>query len=117
MYDVIQNSLPEDFDSKENEARLIGFAAKEPERFQVPGSMEFMRYLKELGAKGSEVLVVGDGRAEIQAGVQMGAFVVSRLPEEAVYQRKLHESMGTDLIVVDYYDEKLYNCLADRVED
>ena len=143
-------------------------AKKDPESFQVPGSMEFMKFLKDNGVKnyfvtgavvekgmgmheeveglgykigegelveeiygstwtekipketvmkkllkelnieGKNVLVVGDGRAEIYAGAEMGALVLSRLPEAAEYQRKLHINLGTNVIVEDYLSDELY---------
>ena len=117
-------------------------AKKDPESFQVPGSVEFMKFLKDggvknffvtgavvekgmgmheeveglgykigdgelvedilgstwtekmpkemvmkklredLGVDGKNILVVGDGRAEILAGAEMGAVVISRLPNK-----------------------------------
>ena len=50
---------------------------------------------------------VGDGRSEIWAGAQMGAVMISRLPESAAYQRALHKSLGTNVIVADYTDPRL----------
>ena len=73
---------------------------------KMPKDMVMQRLLKELGVKGENVLVIGDGRAEIQAGVQMGAFVVSRLPENADFQRELHRKLGTDIIIKDFCDKE-----------
>lgn len=73
---------------------------------KMPKDMVMKKLLNELGVSGENVLVVGDGRAEIQAGVQMGAFVVSRLPENADYQRNLHKKLGTNIIVKDFCDEE-----------
>lgn len=146
----------------------LKLAKQNPKRFQVPGSMEFMKYLKEHGVKnyfvtgavvekgmgmceevetlgyrigpgeivediigstwsekmpkdmimkkickelqvdGKNVLVVGDGRAEISAGKEMGALMISRLPEEAAYQRNLHKLLGTNMIVEDYRSNELF---------
>ena len=73
---------------------------------------EIMRsLLRTLGATGSEVLVTGDGRSEIAAGVEMGAVTISRLNEDAVSQRKLHLSMGTNLIVRDFDDPAVLRML------
>ena len=58
--------------------------------------------LKDLNIKGENVLVIGDGRAEIQAGVEMGSYVVSRLPENADFQRELHKKLGTNMIIEDF---------------
>jgi phosphoglycolate phosphatase-like HAD superfamily hydrolase len=48
------------------------------------------------------VLIVGDGRSEIAAGVAMGAVTISRLPQDATRQRELHQELGTNIIVSDY---------------
>ena len=52
--------------------------------------------------------MVGDGRAEILAGAEMGALVISRLPKAAEYQRKLHNELGAHIIVQDYLSKDLY---------
>lgn len=143
-------------------------AKKDPESFQVPGSVEFMKFLKDggvknffvtgavvekgmgmheeveglgykigdgelvedilgstwtekmpkemvmkklredLGVDGKNILVVGDGRAEILAGAEMGAVVISRLPKQAEYQRKLHKELGANVIVEDYLNTDLF---------
>ncbi len=48
------------------------------------------------------VLVLGDGRTEIKAGVQMGCVTMSRLPPEARRQRQLHIALGTHYILPDF---------------
>lgn len=73
---------------------------------KMPKDMVMKKLLKELNIKGENVLVIGDGRAEIQAGVQMGAYVVSRLSENADFQRKLHKKLGTNIIIKDFCDEE-----------
>ena len=65
--------------------------------------------IRALGILGENVLVVGDGRAEIQAGVELGAVVISRLPQSAKYQRELHEKLGTNAIVEDFTDRNFYD--------
>lgn len=73
---------------------------------------EVMRELvKKLNISGENVLVVGDGRAEIQAGVELGAVVISRLPENAEYQRELHKKLGTNVIVADFTHKDFYGLL------
>ncbi len=68
-----------------------------------------MRQLAEgLGLTGKSILVVGDGRSEISAGVGMGAVCSSRLDETAAYQRKLHIRLGTNIMIADYTDTRLY---------
>ena len=75
---------------------------------KIPKEVVMKRLLKDLNAEGKNVLVVGDGRSEIYAGNEMGALVLSRLPEEAKYQRELHKELGSNIIVSDYLDEKLF---------
>ncbi len=50
------------------------------------------------------VLVIGDGRTEIKAGVDMGAVTISRLGPEASRQRELHVGFGTHYILPDFTD-------------
>lgn len=65
--------------------------------------------IKNLGISGENILVVGDGRAEIQAGVELGAVVISRLPQSAKYQRELHKKLGTNAIIEDFTDKDFYD--------
>lgn len=65
--------------------------------------------IKTLDICGENILVVGDGRAEVQAGVDLGAIVISRLPKCAEYQRKLHKKLGTNVIVEDFIDKEFYD--------
>ncbi|MBO5008165.1 MAG: HAD family hydrolase [Clostridia bacterium] len=74
---------------------------------KMPKDMVMKKLLKELDVDGKNVLVVGDGRAEIAAGALMGATVISRLPINADYQRNLHKELGSNIIVEDYTDERL----------
>ncbi len=75
---------------------------------KMPKDMIMKKLLKELGVKGENVLVVGDGRAEIAAGCEMGSLVISRIPKEAEYQRELHKKLGSNIIVADYLDKELF---------
>ena len=69
---------------------------------------EVMRdLLKRRAVDGREVLVIGDGRSEILAGVDLGAVTISRLPPAADRQRQLHHSFGTNYIVPDFTDPLL----------
>lgn len=139
-------------------------AWKHPERWMVPGSMEFIRYLyetgcvnyfvtgsviyeeggmyeevkalgfeigpgkmieslegsswdkkmpkdevmselfKERGIDPAKVVVIGDGRSEIKAGIDQGCVTISRLPENAKRLRELHIELGTNYIVPDFSD-------------
>lgn len=78
---------------------------------KIPKEGVMKRLLGELGADGKNILVVGDGRAEILAGVEMGAVVISRLPKSAAYQRKLHKELGSNIIVEDYLNKDLFEIL------
>lgn len=95
-YKIGKNELVED---------IIGSTWTE----KMPKDMVMKKLLKNLNIKGENVLVIGDGRAEIQAGVEMGAFVVSRLPKNADYQRNLHKKLGTDIIIKDFCDKDFLN--------
>lgn len=75
---------------------------------KLPKDVIMQRLAKQLGLSGAEVLVVGDGRSEISAGVGMGAVCISRLAETAVYQRRLHKQLGTNILIADYNDPRLY---------
>ena len=53
------------------------------------------------------VLIVGDGRTEIKAGVAMDCPTISRLPVDDERQRKVHGDLGVNYIVPDYTDPAL----------
>jgi len=55
----------------------------------------------------AHVLVLGDGRTEIKAGVDMGCVTMSRLPPGATRQRELHVALGTHYILPDYTSPRL----------
>ena len=154
LYETVLNGACRD--------RNTAAAREHPERWLVPGSMEFMRHLRDVGClnyfvtgaviysdggmyeevlalgfeigpgkmieslEGSSwdrklpkdevmrelcrregvdpvrVLVLGDGRTEIKAGVDMGCVTMSRLPRDAMRQRELHVELGTNVILPDY---------------
>lgn len=75
---------------------------------KMPKEMVMKKLREDLGVDGKNILVVGDGRAEILAGAEMGAVVISRLPKQAEYQRKLHKELGANVIVEDYLNEDLF---------
>lgn len=77
---------------------------------KLPKDMIMKKLLRMLGAKGEDVLVVGDGRAEIAASDEMGSVSISRLPKSAEYQRKLHVDLKTNIIVEDYLNDELKAC-------
>jgi phosphoglycolate phosphatase-like HAD superfamily hydrolase len=73
---------------------------------------EVMRgLLAELAVSGEHVLIVGDGRSEVQAGRAMGAVVLSRLDQDARRLRDLHRELGTNYIVSDYREPALERLL------
>lgn len=74
---------------------------------KIPKDEVMRRLVKELGIDGKNVLVIGDGRSEISAGVALGAVTVSILPESAKRQRELHCELGTNMIIPDYTAEDL----------
>ena len=78
---------------------------------KIPKEEVMKRLVKELKISGENVLVVGDGRSEITAGVSLGAVTVSILPREAKRQRELHRELGTNIIVCDYPCEDLYKII------
>lgn len=78
---------------------------------KIPKEEVMKRLVKELKISGENVLVVGDGRSEITAGVSLGAVTVSILPREAKRQRELHRELGTNMIVCDYTCEDLYKII------
>ncbi len=82
---------------------------------KIPKEAVMKKLREELNIDGKNVLVVGDGRAEIFAGREMGALVISRLPKEAEYQRKLHKDLGTNIIIEDYLSEELYEIFGQEM--
>ncbi len=74
---------------------------------KIPKDEVMRRLVKDLGIDGKNVLVIGDGRSEISAGVALGAVTVSILPENATRQRELHTELGTNMIISDYTSEDI----------
>lgn len=81
---------------------------------KVPKNVIMNQLLDKYGIKGENTMVVGDGRSEIQAGVDMGAFTMSRLCAHMQYQKQLHIRMGTNVIVEDFEHEDIYKILIAR---
>ena len=79
---------------------------------KIPKDEVMRRLAKELGIKGENILVVGDGRSEISAGVGLGAVTVSVLPENARRLRELHCELGTNMIISDYTSKDLCEILC-----
>lgn len=78
---------------------------------KIPKNVVMENLIKQLGLKAENILVVGDGRSEIFAGVELGALCISRLDDNAEAQRKIHENLGTNMIVKDWTDSALYDNL------
>lgn len=78
---------------------------------KIPKEEVMRRLVSELGISGKNVLVIGDGRSEITAGVSLGAVSVSILPHDALRQRELHKEIGTNMIVSDYTSPDLYKMI------
>ena len=74
---------------------------------KIPKDEIMANLLNKLHIEGKKVLVVGDGRSEIAAGIHMGALTVSRLPKNAARQRELHMALKTNLIIEDYLEKAI----------
>jgi len=76
---------------------------------------ELMRALcREYGYASDELLIVGDGRSEIAAAVELGAVALSRLNPDASKAREIHRALGTNLIVDDYSPELLKEFMLEK---
>lgn len=65
--------------------------------------LEIMKQLiRKKNLSPEEVLVIGDGRSEIAAGVELGCLTISRLDVQAVRAREIHRQLHTNLIIPDY---------------
>ena len=74
---------------------------------KIPKEEVMEQLLTKLNIKGENVLVIGDGRSEISAGVKMGAVTVSILPDSALRERELHRQIGTNIILPDYTSKEI----------
>ena len=72
---------------------------------KIPKDQIMEKLLQTLGADGKNVLVVGDGRSEISAGVKMGALCISRLEKADTFRRNLHKTLGSNIVVESYLEE------------
>ena len=65
--------------------------------------VDIMRNLaRKLGLDPKNILFVGDGRSEIDAGRSMGGITISRLPADAQRARTIHRSLKTNFILEQY---------------
>lgn len=78
---------------------------------RLPKNIIMNQICKKENINPENVLIVGDGRSEIDAGVKMGAVTISRLPTESLIHRELHKKLGTNLIISEYSSTlcKLFN--------
>ena len=72
---------------------------------KIPKDQIMEKLLVTLGADGKNVLVIGDGRSEISAGVKMGALCISRLEKNDTFRRNLHKNLGSNIVVESYLEE------------
>ena len=72
---------------------------------KIPKDQIMEKLLQTLGADGKNVLVIGDGRSEISAGVKMGALCVSRLEKTDTYRRELHKKLGSNIVLESYLEK------------
>lgn len=79
---------------------------------KIPKDEVMIRLMKDLGVAGENILVIGDGRSEISAGVAIGAVTMSVLPKTAIRQRELHKQIGTNFIIEDYTAGDLKNIIT-----
>lgn len=79
---------------------------------KIPKDEVMIRLMKNLGLNGENILVVGDGRSEISAGVGLGAVTMSILPATATRQRELHKELGTTMIVPHYQLDDLKDVIG-----
>jgi phosphoglycolate phosphatase-like HAD superfamily hydrolase len=79
-------------------AELVGSTWRE----KLPKETLMERLCRREGVDPAQVLVTGDGRSEVAAGVRLGALVFSRLAPDAVRAREIHRSLHTNIIVPDW---------------
>ncbi len=72
---------------------------------KIPKDEIMERLMQTLGANGKNILVIGDGRSEISAGVKMGALCISRLEKKDTFRRNLQKELGTHILVESYNEE------------
>ncbi len=89
------------------EGRLIEDIIGSTWEKKLPKDEIMLMLAEQLHVSGRSILVTGDGRSEIAAGIKLGALTLSRLPREALRQRRLHTELGTHMIVEDFNDKLL----------
>ncbi|MDD5728117.1 MAG: HAD family hydrolase [Victivallales bacterium] len=79
-------------------SRLLGSSWNE----KLPKEEIMRRICLEENINPDKILIVGDGRSEIAAGVSMGAVTISRLDRTAERARKIHRKLKTNIIIEKY---------------
>ncbi len=74
---------------------------------KMPKDVWMRQIIEEEGITPHEVLIVGDGRTEIKAGVELGCVTISRLTPRDTRQRAIQTALGVHLILPDYTDPVL----------
>lgn len=93
--------------------RLIGSSWNE----KLPKDKIMEQLVLSEGISGKSLLVVGDGRSEVAAGVKLGALVISRLNNNDLRQREIHRRLHTNMII-DHYDMQTISAfMADSVKE
>lgn len=69
---------------------------------KLPKSEIMSHICTDKGINPNHVLIVGDGRSEIVAGVMMGAITISRLDVHAIRAREIHRQLQTNIIIPQY---------------
>lgn len=69
---------------------------------KIPKSQVMKELCTKIGINPENVLVIGDGRSEIEAGKKMNAITISVLPKTAKRQREIHQQLNTNIIISDY---------------
>lgn len=87
---------------------------------KLPKEKIMMEICRKENIDPSQLLIIGDGRSEIAAGVAMGAVTMSRLDTNAARARDIHKTLGTNIIVSEYdMDDiaKFIYPLAEQADD
>jgi hypothetical protein len=83
---------------------------------KLPKDEVIRELFRDLSIQPENALVIGDGRSEIKAGVDLGCVTMSRLPAEAKRQRELHVGLKTNLILKDFTSPQLYTMIYSQPE-
>lgn len=78
---------------------------------KLPKDIIMENLIHSLNAKGNEILVCGDGRSEISAGINMGALCISRLGVNEQFKRNLHIKLGTNIIIDSFNDKRFLSLI------